>query len=177
MRSGNRRRAVPGHPSRTRVGKRPGSQGRPDASDPSLVYRLTVKCVNGLYLSESCVRVIEITDDSTLEDLHLAIQEAVSFDKDHLYDFYAGRNYRDRKRFFRESDDWDWNDAAFANLQLRDIYPLEPPLKLYYWFDFGDDWIFEIRKARKETPAKPDVDYPRVVEARGPNPEQYPMGE
>ena len=175
MTSGNRQRAVADSPSSSRAGKRLGSQDRPDASDQPVVYTLTVECVSGLYLSEPCVRVIEITDDSTLEDLHLAIQNAVSFDNDHLYDFYAGRNYRNRKVFFHESDDWDWDlhEGAFTDLELRDIYPLQP-LKLYYWFDFGDDWVFEIRKAKREMPPKPDVDYPRVVKARGPNPKQYP---
>ena len=177
MPSGNRRRAVPNSPSRPRAGRHLDSQSRPDASDQTVVYTLTVECVRGLYLSGPCVRVIEITDDSTLEDLHLAIQKAVSFDNDHLYDFYAGRNYRNRKVFYGgESDDWDLHEGAFADLELRDIYPLKP-LKLYYWFDFGDDWIFEIRKARKETPPKPDVEYPRVVEARGHNPQQYPAWE
>jgi len=138
-----------------------------------MVYTLTVTCVNGLYLSEPCVRVIEITDDSTLADLHFAIQKAVSFDNDHLYDFYAGRNRRNRQILYGEDEEWDRREDVFAELPLREIYPLEG-LKLYYWFDFGDDWIFEIRKARKETPPAPGVAYPRIVERRGPNPVQYP---
>jgi len=46
--------------------------------------------------------------------------------------------------------------------------------KLYYWFDFGDDWTFEITKDRRIKSAEPRVKYPRVVGATGPNPEQYP---
>src|SRR5438093_12511339 len=41
--------------------------------------------------------VLEIDERATLEDLHLAIQKAVSFDNDHLYDFYASRPYRNRQ--------------------------------------------------------------------------------
>ncbi len=34
---------------------------------------------------QDCIRIIEIDEDSDLETLHLAIQEAVDFDDDHLY--------------------------------------------------------------------------------------------
>jgi hypothetical protein len=145
-------------------------------ADASMVYRLMVECVSGAYLKEPCLRVIEIEGDSTLEDLHLAIQEAVSFDNDHLHDFYAGRNYRHRKLRYSDADEWEDREGVFANLRLCEIYPLEG-LKLYYWFDFGDDWIFEIRKTRGAYPAEPGVAYPRVIERRGPNPEQYPSWE
>jgi len=73
-------------------------------ADASMVYRLMVECVSGAYLKEPCLRVIEIEGDSTLEDLHLAIQEAVSFDNDHLHDFYAGRNYRHRKLRYSDAE-------------------------------------------------------------------------
>jgi hypothetical protein len=47
-------------------------------------------------------------------------------------------------------------------------------MKLYYHFDFGDDWYFEIRRSRaKPKEPTPRVQYPRVVEATGPNPRQY----
>jgi len=49
--------------------------------------------------------------------------------------------------------------------------------KLYYLFDFGDHWTFEIRKARGAKKPEVDVEYPRVVEAIGPDPEQYPTWE
>jgi len=65
--------------------------------------------------------------------------------------------------------------SPFANLRLCEIYPLGR-LKLYYWFDFGDDWIFEVRNNRGAHPAEPRVSYPRVVERQGPDPEQYPSG-
>jgi hypothetical protein len=117
---------------------------------PAVIYTLTVTCVRGAYLAEECVRVIEIGDDASLEDLHLAIQGAVAFDNDHLYDFYAGRNHRNRQIGYADDVAWEWKEqeAVFAELTLgEDVYPLEG-LKLYYHFDFGDDWIFEIRKAR-----------------------------
>ena len=144
--------------------------------DSSMIYTLTVECIGGLYLRAECERVIEIKDDATLEDLHFAIQSAVSFDNDHLYDFHAGRNYRHRKVRYASSEDWDEAEGAYSRIQLRDVYPLGS-LKLYYIFDFGDSWTFEIRKSRKVHAPEPRVRYPRVVERRGPDPEQYPSCE
>jgi hypothetical protein len=47
-------------------------------------------------------------------------------------------------------------------------------MKLFYHFDFGDDWRFEIRKMRNK-PKEPEarVRYPRVIEAKGPKLRQY----
>lgn len=145
--------------ARSRSEPRRHVQGRRDQrgkADASMVYRLTVECVSGAYLKEPCLRVIEIEEDSTLEDLHFAIQEAVSFDNDHLHDFYAGGNYRHQKLRYSDAEEWEDREGVFVNLQLCKIHPFDG-LKLYYWFDFGDDWIFEIRKARGAYPAEPGV--------------------
>ena len=138
-----------------------------------MIYTLTVTAIFGAYLEEECIRVLEIDENATLEDLHLAIQKAVSFDNDHLYDFYAGRHYRNRQIRYSDDEDWEARERDFSRLKLSTVYPLKG-LKLYYWFDFGDNWIFEIRKARKVKPAESGRSYPRVTESHGPNPEQYP---
>ena len=142
--------------------------------EPAMIYTLRVECIWGLHLRNECVRVIEIEDDATLEDLHLAIQSAVSFDDDHLYDFHAGRNYRNRQVRFAQSDEGD--EGAYSRIRLRDVYPLGN-LKLYYIFDYGGSWTFEIRKARKVHAPQPRIRYPRVIERRGLDPEQYPSSE
>lgn len=138
-----------------------------------MIYTLTVIAVAGAYLEGECIRVLEIDESATLEDLHLAIQKAVSFDNDHLYEFYAGRHYRNRQIRYVDAEEWEERESVFGRLELSAVYPLKG-VKLYYWFDFGDDWIFEIRKARKVTSAESGVSYPRVIGSRGPNPIQYP---
>lgn len=139
-----------------------------------MIYTLTVECVRGMHLKEECIRVIEIPDDATLCDVHEVIQDAVGFDRDHLFCFYMGRNSFNRKVMLGAMDDWEEGEEDPLEIPLRDIFPLEKRMKLYYWFDFGDDWIFEVKKKRKETEADPEVTYPRVIERIGPNPEQYP---
>ena len=44
----------------------------------------------------NCVRVLAIHSNATFLDLHEAIQKAVDFDNDHLFEFYLGRNPRKR---------------------------------------------------------------------------------
>jgi len=139
-----------------------------------MIVTLRVECVRGVNLKEDCVRVIEIDDVASLLDLHTAIQNSVGFDFDHMFEFFAGRNCRHRKLTFAGGGDWDDEADELDEITLKEVYPLPKSCKLYYHFDFGDDWYFEIRQSRMK-PVQPvaGVKYPRVVEKTGPNPQQY----
>lgn len=139
---------------------------------------MKIECVSGCYLKEGWIRIIEIDSSSSLYDLHQAIQDAVGFDRDHLYDFYAGRHAYNRKLRFADDDQWEDREDKFSEITLEKIYPIPKSCKLYYLFDIGDDWRFEIRKSRKKpSEAKNGVKYPRVIDSIGPNPAQYPSYE
>jgi hypothetical protein len=137
-----------------------------------MIYTLTIECIDGPYLKEKCIRVIEIDGHNSLHDLHLAIQSAVKFDNDHLYDFYAGRYPRHRKQIFTEGYDWEDRLEDYQRIRLNQVYPL-PKLKLYYLFDYGDNWVFEIKKGRKEKEPESKAKYPLVVKRLGSNPKQF----
>ncbi len=139
-----------------------------------MIITLQVMCVRGMYLREDCVRTIEIDQDASLSDLHYAIQRAVAFDNDHMFEFFAGRNPRRRKMSFAEDEDGEYDAGMMGEVTLEQVFPLPKSMKLYYHFDFGDGWIFEIRRSRKKpAPPAPGVEYPRVAERIGPNPPQY----
>jgi hypothetical protein len=106
-------------------------------------------------------RLIEVKEDFTLRQLHKYIQKIVDFDDDHLYEFYIGKNPRNRSR------------SVAKNTKLNDIYPITG-YKLYYLFDFGDGWLFQVKKSRKRLLEDKQVKYPRVIKSTGVNPEQYP---
>ena len=139
-----------------------------------MIWTLRVECIWGIHLEEECIRVIEIESESSLMQLHDVIQDAVDFDRDHLFEFFAGRNWRNRKVLFDDSFHWEDSFEAYDSITLEEVYPLPKSCKLYYHFDFGDDWYFEIRKSRRK-PREPEagVSYPRVVEAIGLSPPQY----
>ena len=109
-------------------------------------------------------RTIEVKEDFTLVRLHEYIQDIVKFDDDHLYEFYIGKNPRNRA------------SSVPKKTQLNEIYPLKG-YKLYYLFDFGDSWLFEIKKSRKKKTENKEIKYPLIIESTGINPEQYPEYE
>lgn len=109
---------------------------------------------------------IESPDILSLFKLHLFIQQIVNFDNDHLFDFYAGRNDQNRKVVFTEHSGYPNDGGDYESIFLKDIYPLKG-LKLYYRFDYGDNWIFEIRKDRKKVKPDQEKRYPRIVSDNG----------
>jgi len=70
--------------------------------------------------------------------------------------------------------EWAIRLSQIEDPPLNQIFPLPERLKLFYWFDFGDDWKFEIKKERRTHPPRHKTKYPRVVRRVGPNPKQYP---
>ena len=115
---------------------------------------------------------VEVPEDTTLSELHYTIQQLVDFDDDHLHEFFAGRNRRDRNVTFGNSaSPLDLNEGEEA--PLSSVFPLPKGHKLYYHFDFGDDWLFEItcRPDAKQVDRK--AKYPRLVQEKGRRPKQY----
>ncbi len=148
----------------------------------SAIYTMSIECVWGAYLKERFFRVIEVPSEMTLHDLHSYMQELTGFDDDHMSTFYVANSHRGKKVWFTETGEYDdGNDALDGgpmwDITLDKIFPLPKHKRLYYWFDFGDDWIFEIRKKGKDGLSVSSVHYPRVIQKEGPEPEQYPMVE
>jgi hypothetical protein len=135
-----------------------------------MIWLMRIELLFGHHAEERCLRSIEIDSLSTLEDLHFAIQNAVDFDNDHLYEFYISRTERSRDR-----DRFDDDNGGVYDTSLESLYPLPRGKKLYYLFDYGDHWLFQITRSRKK-PTKPmkGIQYPRVTEKVGDNPQQYP---
>jgi Plasmid pRiA4b ORF-3-like protein len=102
---------------------------------------------------------------------HEAIRDAVDFDNDHLFQFYLGR-HPGQHAYTIGGEPNPVN--RYRKINISDTWPLPTGYKLYYLFDFGDQWIFQINKTRyKDKVAKLGIVYPRVIEAKGKNPEQH----
>jgi hypothetical protein len=70
-------------------------------------------------------------------------------------------------------------DKTLEEITIADALTLKTgKLKLFYYFDFGDSWYFQINKTRHK-PREPEdgVKYPRVIAAEGKNFDQYPSFE
>jgi len=144
-----------------------------------MILTVTIDCVWGAYLKEPCTRIIEIEETACLYDLHDVIQDAVKFGRDHPFEFFLANSSSPYavKKWLTEKDELEDKEDDFCRIRLMDIWPIGRK-KLYYLFDFGDKWAFEIRKQRGGKEPEPGVKYPRLIKAIGPNPEQYPkLGE
>lgn len=137
-----------------------------------MILTVKVKLISGAYVSDDWEGTIEIDQEATLEDLHYAIQGAVGFDNDHMYEFFVSRTERSRDRIHYDYD----NDGVFTSIEK--IFPIENKRKLYYFFDFGDSWVFQVSKSRRK-PIEPrsDTNYPSVSSEIGKRPQQYPDWE
>jgi len=136
-----------------------------------VIWLFKVELLFGAYAEDDWEGEIEIESSATLEDLHFAIIDAVSFDNDHLYEFYVSRTERSRDRLRFDED-----NGEIYNRTIDSLYPLEKGRKLFYMFDYGDHWLFKITKSRKKPQEqKPGHKYPKLVSVKGKAPEQYPV--
>ena len=113
-------------------------------------------------------------EDMTLGELHDIIQDLADFDRDHLFTFFVARGPRGKRTEVIETDEWEERQDGLYEIPLNRIFPLPQNMKLFYHFDFGDDWIFQIGKRGKPKVEEADVKYPRVIKEEGPKPVQYP---
>ena len=134
------------------------------------IYRLTIKCVDGRLWRDDFSWVVEVPDDMTLWQLHRHILTEVFFDDDHLASFFTARDMYTYKRSWLIDPERDtgWQKT------LSSIYPLAAGQRLFYLYDFGDNWVFSIGRRAKPKPPKPDAHYPEVIKITGVLPEQYP---
>ncbi|MFM2067418.1 MAG: hypothetical protein RLZZ584_2327 [Pseudomonadota bacterium] len=138
-----------------------------------MTIALKITLVSGAYATGKWERVMEIESSAVLEDVHLAIQDVLNFDNDHMYEFFTARTERSRGRVSFDGENGDIYERTIDSL-----FPLPKGHRLYYLFDYGDDWVFSISKLR--APARKsggNVTLPCLVSEVGEKPEQYPSFE
>jgi hypothetical protein len=142
------------------------------SESPTPIVTLDIDLSGWRGTSRKWHRAIEMPEATSLCVLHYAIQDAIGFDDDHMYEFYVGKRWNDRE--MEISDPASPIDlGAYETIALSDVFPLKKGRKLYYWFDFGDDWMFEISCRSEKQVTDKKAKYPRVVEKNGRNPQQY----
>ena len=140
-----------------------------------MILTIQIKLLSGRWAEKEWAATIALDASSTLEDLHHIIQQAVDFDDDHLYGFYVARTpwSRDRVRYDDEDED-GWESDALFTTTLESLFPLPKDRRLFYLFDYGDNWIFQISRTRhKPFSQEPGIDYPQLISESGEKPPQY----
>lgn len=119
-------------------------------------------------------RTIELRSEDTLEDLHLAIQQAIDWDNDHLYSFFMnGKRYDEDYTFASPMED---DRPGYTTEAVIGELGLVLKHKFMYFFDYGDSHEFEVEVVGIRPEAGPGT-FPRVVDSQGKAPPQYWSGE
>jgi hypothetical protein len=127
-----------------------------------------MECVRGAYLEEDFLRVIEVASDMPLYELHLLIQGLIGFSDDQLEDCFMATRLRGKKvHLISTKKNHDINSHAEMNKTLAEIFPPGSRARIFYSFDFGDNWIFEIRKTAEAPQLAENTHYPRIVQEEG----------
>ena len=135
-----------------------------------MIETLKIKLLDGIHAHNEWECALEIPIDHSLDELHQAILCAVSFENDHMYEFCIASSY-----YSRNAQRISCDDDKVTQETIETILSKAKGKKLFYMFDYGDSWLFQINKSRKKCfNEKSDTFYPRVVLEVGVKPEQYP---
>jgi hypothetical protein len=138
--------------------------------DRSGVYTFKVS------LAGDCWRQISVSHRHTLADLHMAIQWAFDFDNDHLYAFYLEGDIRTGKPIYcLDAADDKGKYARIAEDTTIEEMALFKGQRIYYLFDFGDKWIFNVDLIKIDQNAPLPLK-PLIIKTKGEPPEQYGGG-
>lgn len=141
------------------------------------ICTLSVTCLYGRYLFEDYRFVLAMPAESTLDQLASSILRTCNFDGDHLADFYMANNPTGGRRImFTSNGEWD-GDSRVHETRLCDVFPLEKHKKLYYRYDLGASWIFQIARKGREKDAVAGQAYPYLVLEEGVKPLEYGSDE
>lgn len=138
------------------------------------IFTLAIDCVGGRYLNESYRYVIETPVELTLGELASHILGMLEFEEtDHLDEFYLANSLGGKRTHLTPDGEWDDDSAQVMKIPLSAVFPLPKNKKLFYLFDFGASWRFQITKQGRQTEAQPGTEYPRVVSETGVKPKEF----
>lgn len=136
------------------------------------LYTLSIDYVGGGYPGEKFQRVVEVPCDMPLSSLHGLVKQLAGFSDERIHDFYVASSIRGKKLWFKRNGHWHAEAELSFTSSLDQVFLCKTKRKLYYSFEFGDNWIFEIGRKGDIVVPLADCDYPRVVHSRGMRPLQ-----
>lgn len=118
-------------------------------------------------------RRISVPSDLTLDVFHEVLQEAMGWTNSHLHTFTTGT---DRHGAHTEAilSDWDVSqgEEGTPETEIRlDALLTQPRDRLFYWYDFGDDWHHTILLEKVEPRDEDDRDCACITGKRACPPE------
>lgn len=113
-------------------------------------------------------RKIQTSGQHTLDELHLAIQDAFNFDNEHLYSFFM-----DGKRWSEQAFNSPYGEEQpFADeVKIKDLN-LKERSRFLYLFDYGDEWLFYVTLEKFIEDPSEDMAI-ELIDSQGESPKQY----
>ena len=119
-------------------------------------------------LNEAWRRLV-VPSQLSLEHLVDSILDAFNFDKDHLYQFICqdrfGASFKISHPYMEDSPPWT------DEFQVGEL-PLQVGETMTFWFDFGDNWKFQLL-LEAINPPEQKIKQPQLLEGSGEAPKQY----
>ena len=119
-------------------------------SKPILVYQMKVTLLN---IEPPIWRRFQVTSDRTIYRLHLILQTIMGWQNYHLYQFTV-----DNVSYGEPDEEYEPDVKQARRYKLNQIIRAEKQ-RLYYIYDYGDNWEHEILVEKILTP-KPGIQYP-----------------
>ena len=113
-------------------------------------------------------RRIQVPEDYSLYDLHVAIQDAFSWGDYHLHEFSTVTLREEERKHYGppDSDNGDWRKVIIEwEVKIKDIFQVDENKALNYDYDFGDNWQHRV-ELEKVLSAEIGVEYPRCVNGK-----------
>jgi Plasmid pRiA4b ORF-3-like protein len=109
-----------------------------------VTYRIRID-LNGP--KPSIWRRLEVASDLTLDRLHDVLQAVMGWNDSHLHEFISGKNATERLAdHYRPQSSIDEGLPGVEESSIRlDEVVVEPGDRLFYNYDFGDDWTHTLR--------------------------------
>lgn len=151
-------------------------------------YRLKISLVEPHYPINELHRIVEVSGNIRFDELHQEIFRLFERHDEHLWQFFISRGKMDSfNKLFNDCHEhvllngsWQLDDDLFVS--ENKIYPISITLDelnlaekeyIYYWFDFGDDWLHRIRIEKITQSDDADGYHFAVIKAVGEMPPQY----
>lgn len=101
-------------------------------------------------------RRLDVASDLTLAELHLVIQAAFDWGGHHLHRFISGDRWTGEQFVTEFELDEEEDEATLESVIRIDQLLAQPCDRLFYWYDYGDDWWHTIKLERTEGRADGD---------------------
>lgn len=112
-------------------------------------------------------RRLQVPEDYSLYDLHVAIQDSFPWSDYHLNQFSTVTVKESERKYYGFPDpDNDWQKITLEwEAKIKDIFQIDGNKSLNYDYDFGDGWEHRI-DLEEILPVGKGIKYPRCLDGR-----------